>query len=371
MTVPLPPPPSAIATTPAPASAPPPRRRGLLVVAVVIAVVGVLAVPAAVVAGRAAADADRDRDRIARQTAIAAGTTLPPAVVSALTGEQAYGAIALLGLEGALDLPVSSFGAATDATDRAVADFRAQLDDAGGAVAAAYGPTLDGLDGRLADLRSTVTAAGPRSLDQIDASGALFDGYAAVLADLRDADDALTGAIDSPRLRRGAQLVELARDQSAAMGEISRLLLFSGVSDGSVTTPDGISRLAGARSTLDANDATIAELATGDYQRAAAVLADDTALSQLKAAADDALRGGIVDLVAVVDGPRLGSDDDPYAVFESDVAATIARTGEERLAAAGERRTRWARVMVGALGVVVVATIAVAILLPRALRPRR
>jgi hypothetical protein len=129
---------------------------------------------------------------------------------------------------------------ARSATDAEVTEFEAFV--AASPDGAVYQPGLDALDA-LGELRSNVDAdAGPRTLDNIDASRQVFDRYAAIVRGLLDAHKAFADTIDDPVVRAGAtaywrglqldeQIAQLGRDTVLAVvsptadsvGELSRL----------------------------------------------------------------------------------------------------------------------------------------------------
>ncbi|HKA83847.1 MAG TPA: nitrate- and nitrite sensing domain-containing protein, partial [Acidimicrobiales bacterium] len=191
-----------------------------------------LAIPIAallVVAGLEVLQSTRDAAEVKDQTDLATASIGPSGLINTLQNERNYASLWLLGFEGAVQLPIKSYDEAKQATDAAIADFRADIESKGGEVVETYGPALESLDG-LAELRDQVdTYKGARDRFNTDTSDPNFLGYTEIIAGLFDANTQVALSIDDPVLRRGVELSDLASRQTDAIARTIRSLLLPAV----------------------------------------------------------------------------------------------------------------------------------------------
>ena len=180
------------------------------------------------------------------------------------------------GLGGNVQLPVESFDEAKQATDDAIASFRADIESKGQEVADTYGPSLEPLDG-LTELRQQVdTYEGQRNLNNTDASDPNFVGYTEIVAGLFDANTQVALAIDDPVLRRGVELSDLASRQTDVIARTIRSLLLPGVTGNfRLDEPMEIAEASELFSQVQDNESQVHSLGAGVYAPPARQLKHD------------------------------------------------------------------------------------------------
>ena len=87
--------------------------------------------------------ATRDAQRVRDQSTLAEASIGPVSLLSLLENERNAAAVYLLKAEDAFALPVKDNAEARRFVDEALTDFRAEIDDRGGEIQAAYTPALD------------------------------------------------------------------------------------------------------------------------------------------------------------------------------------------------------------------------------------
>ena len=100
------------------------------------------------------------------------------------------------------------------------------VESKGGAIEAAYGPALDGLDQLeqiRADIDANVAANPNRTIDNNgDFSKQVFDGYTALIAPFFDATTRISLAINDPELRQGTELADAAARQVEVLSQMAQ-----------------------------------------------------------------------------------------------------------------------------------------------------
>jgi hypothetical protein len=306
-------------------------------------------------AGLEVAGAAGDIQGMRRQTALVEASLGPHGLLNRLEDERNVATITLVGLEDAVVLEVEDNAAARAQTDVAVTRLEAEIERIGGSVAVAYRPALAGLS-QLTGLREDVDAYdGPRGLAAIDSSRPFFDRYTDAMDLLFEANRRVVEAIGDPRLRRGAEIIDISTRQTDI---IARLVAEMGASlgrSGALREPDRMVSVSMLLHTLQANHAQIELYAVGDYGPPTAKLRAADQVALFPRLVDDALTTGEVHLDELLDagaGGEAGSSD--YVEFR-EAAAAILRTSAEGQEAAAAGRAR--RVLASTLGALVLTTV--------------
>lgn len=193
---------------PAPVPAPgrPARNRRPLLAAAVVLLVTLVAAGVALASREDAGRGGSDRASTAGEPSSASAAemaTAPRSVVEALQDERALATNRLRGTEEVIALEVTDTAEARRITDVAVASFETVV--AGSPEGAASAEGLATLDG-LGQLRTDIDAdPGPRDLDNLAASRAVFDRYAVMVDRLLEDQAAFAETIDDPVVRAGAE----------------------------------------------------------------------------------------------------------------------------------------------------------------------
>jgi hypothetical protein len=276
----------------------------------------------------------------AREDATRAGTSqLARDVLYRLVDERNYASVYMLGSENVVALPVDSVAESSAATDDALAALRASVEHAGDEVARTYGPALAEIDAELAALRGAVNGmTGPRDQNQAAATAPVYDGYVSLIDGMLTADNEFATTLRNGDAAQGAQLINVALRQNELRGRVIRSLLLAGIGPGGTPTAAQASELTRDRAALVANDARLAELATGDYRAPAGELAAAAPIDPLTAVVDDALTAPVVNVAAALESsPR----PDPYPDFEHSVEGTVTASLADSRHEAETRRLVW------------------------------
>lgn len=343
--------------TPGTTTGRPPRSPLPVVLAALVAVALAFG---SIAAALVAVDAGRDEDAARAAGRVASGSRLPDDLFRSLQDERNFGAVAIVGIDSALELPVTSFPQATAATDEALAGFRARLHDQGGAAQRAFGPIVDGLGAKLTALRAQVTGVGgERSVRQIDEAQSVFAGYKAQIDRLLSADRSIALAIDDPTLRRGVQLLDLGSRQEEQSGWLVREIVLLGITGDGVTDTGEARQLGQDLDALRAAGADIDRLATGAFVPAARSTAQ--ARGAVAGVAEQALQSAEPKIVRAVD---LGgtTDHNAFVTFRTGVVKVMDRHIAAEIAKARDRKTSATTVAV-LLGVAALAATAATIAL--------
>ncbi|HET6665044.1 MAG TPA: nitrate- and nitrite sensing domain-containing protein, partial [Acidimicrobiales bacterium] len=252
--------------------------------------------------------ADKAR-QVREQTSLAEASIGPASLLSLLEDERNAAGVYMLDAQDAFALPVEDNAQARAATDKAVADFREQVQDLGGEVEAAYGPALDAMS-EIGELRNRIDSfEGTRSLQNIEPTIEIFDAYGPFMAPFFEANKRVALAIDNPELRRGAELVDLSSRQTDLIAQLTRDLLLAAIGgDGKLKDPAEVSAVAGRLGQLDANKDLINTKATGDYSLLAGSLFHAKEIQLFPDVVEAALETGDIDADGVI---RYSAGEDP------------------------------------------------------------
>ncbi|HET6665442.1 MAG TPA: nitrate- and nitrite sensing domain-containing protein, partial [Acidimicrobiales bacterium] len=319
-----------------------------------------LAIPIAallVVAGLEVLQSTREADQVKEQTDLATASIGPSGLINSLQNERNYASLWLLGFEGTVQLPVESFDEAKQATDAAIASFRADVERKGGEVAETYGPALETLDG-LAELRQQVdTYKGERNTFNTDASDPNFVGYTEIVAGLFDANTQVALAIDDPVLRRGVELSDLASRQTDVIARTIRSLLLPGVTGNNrLDMPAEIAGASELFSQVLDNEAQVQSLGAGVYEPAAQRLKHENEVTGFIPLAQKTIdEAGAVPIVPILDTVDVDQDTAWYG-FRHRVEDILLDRADD-LNAAAERTRMWFIVLAAvAVAVAVIVT---------------
>ncbi|HET9608518.1 MAG TPA: nitrate- and nitrite sensing domain-containing protein, partial [Acidimicrobiales bacterium] len=303
----------------------------------------------------------RDVQRVREQTALAEASIGPVSLLSILENERNAAGVYLLGAEDAFALPVTDNAEARAETDSTLADFRAEVESQGGEIEAAYRPAIEAM-GRIAELRAEVDAVpdADRGLGNIVAVRENFGGYTEVMDPFFEANKRVALTVDDPDLRRGAELVDLAAQQTNIIAILVGDLLLAqvgGESPDGVTTADELATIAGLLGQLRANEQLILTKATGEYRQFAEALFAAEEVQRFPEVVQQALDTGVVDVDGVM---TYSAGDNPdtygYSVFRGGVTEVLVDRADE-IEAAATARQRWF-VLLAATTVVVAGLVA-------------
>jgi signal transduction histidine kinase len=228
--------------------------------------------------------------RTKEQTELAEAATGPGGLITTLQNERNYGAVWLLGFENSLELPVTSYEEAVQATDASIAAFKEEIARRGGDVAETFGPTIEQIEAEIGPLREYVTklpVETERGLNNTPISEPFYLGYIKMIDALFKANSQVAPAIDDATLRRGVELTILASREIESAGRVIRIFLLAGVNPGAMLdTPQEIGDAAGLQGQYETDLASVQQLATGRYEAPA------------NKAIDDVNKSGFRDLVA-------------------------------------------------------------------------
>lgn len=252
-----------------------------------------------------------------RRSAEAELVMAPRELVLALQDERAAATIGLLGLTGAVELPVADGAAARRQTDAAVAEFEAVA-----AAEPAYQDALAALPA-VTELRSELDGrTQPPGLSEAPYARQVHDRYSEAVTALLDAQTQVVAGIDDPELRRGASLSETALRQVELVSQLSQEVLAVPTAQG---TSESVRVMAGLRGELERGRSFVMSSADGAYADAAGRLDAVLAAAGSLDAVDTALSTGQVDLPAL-----LGATDamgQGWRTFLDEIQVVLARGG--------------------------------------------
>ena len=226
--------------------------------------------------------------------------TAPRAVVEALQDERALATNRLRGTDDVIASEVADTAEARRITDVAVALFETFV--AGSPEGAAYAGGLATLED-LGQLRTDIDAdPGPRNLDNLAASQAVFDRYAAMVDGLLDDQTAFAETIDDPVVRAGAEAYGRGLHLVEQTTQLVESSLWAVVMPGTAAVTD-VSRL---HTDLQQDlDALVAATAGTPYAEAAATVVGEVEGSGLLDATGGLPGDGSLDLSALFDARAL------------------------------------------------------------------
>jgi signal transduction histidine kinase len=223
------------------------------------------------------AQSAKEADQVEEQTELATSAIGPGGLITALQNERNYGSVWLVGIEGAIELPVSSFDQAKDQLDASLAQFKDEMNRRGGSVKATYAKAVADVEAKLPALRKRVdTYKGERGANNTTYANPFYEGYMALIDEMFKANGQVALAIDDSTLRRGVELTDLATHEVETGGRLVRWVFrASSTGDGLLADPDEIGDVAGMLGQYETDMASVQQLATGPYAAPAAKVAAD------------------------------------------------------------------------------------------------
>ncbi|HEX6424916.1 MAG TPA: nitrate- and nitrite sensing domain-containing protein [Acidimicrobiales bacterium] len=301
------------------------------------------------------------------QTELATAAIGPGGLITALQNERNYGSVYILGFEGALQLPVTSFDEAMAATDAAIAEFRADIEAKGGAVSRTYSPALREVTEQIGALRAIVTGYdGPRNQEMTEISDPFFTGVTELIDELFRANAQVPLSIDDPTLRRGVELTDLTTQQIENVARLTRVVLLAGVGGG-LDEPDEIAETAGLVGQVEANLDQTRDLGIGRYRPATDVAIDDFLTSGYLDYVQQAVDTGDVQLTEMM-GSLSREDDEGFNGLRAAVDRELLNRADELNADAAATQRRYIALAVAAVVVAGLVTWLVSRSITRPLR---
>jgi signal transduction histidine kinase len=280
-----------------------------------------------------------DLENQARLARMAVG---PGGLINRMQDERTWTVIDGSGADGpdlALNAPVEDYAEARRLTDEALADLRAEVAK-DSRVEAIFAPALDGFDA-LAGIRADVDAN--RATPERGTSGnttyteGIFQRYVALVRPIFDATDKVIVSIGDARLRRGAELVNIASRNIQQYSDLSRHILIDAFTEGGVNERSEIRAAAVRKSQWDAYtgqllaadppyDAVVTEHFPRDFVAAFSDLADRS------------LRGETLDPMLEIAPTMQITDWGGLKAFRDALSAEVTRTADEIAGDARERQ---------------------------------
>ena len=313
--------------------------------------------------------AEEERD-VRDQTSLAEASIGPASLLSRIEDERNAAGVYMLNAQDAFALPVEDNAQAREATDKEVADFRAQVEGMGGEVAAAYGPALDAM-GDIDELRNRIDSfEGTRDFNNIGPTAEIFDAYGPFMAPFFEANKRVALSIDNPDLRRGAELVDLSSRQTDLIAQLTRDLLLAYIAgDNKLNQPAEVSAVAGRLGQLKTNEDLIDTKATGDYQLLAGSLFHSEEIDLFPEVVEQALETGDINVDGVI---RYSAGEDPdtygYTVFRQGVTDQLGSKADALESDAEARQRAYVVLALLALGAAILITWLVSRSITRPLR---
>ncbi|HEY7069655.1 MAG TPA: nitrate- and nitrite sensing domain-containing protein [Acidimicrobiales bacterium] len=191
------------------------------------------------VVGVEVSSAAQHADEVSEQAALARAAVGPGGVITRLQSERTWAAVELTGADAlGITAPVESYPETRAATDEALDSFKRQTEEADPAVAAAFAPAfegLEGLDALRADIDNNIaTSPTYRTSNNQAFADEMYARYIAMMRPLFDATDQVTLTIDDKTLRDGAQLVNMTSRTIELFVDMARMHLTVGARQGGI-----------------------------------------------------------------------------------------------------------------------------------------
>ncbi len=218
-----------------------------------------LAVPLAALLVRTVVDVHaqaRDMQELRSQAELARAATGPGGLISQLQDERTWAVVELVGASGlGIRAPVESYEDSRLLTDEAISALRLEIDANSDLVGDGYAAAMAGLDGldtlraEIDENRATAPAAGTTANNQY--AETVYQRYVDLVRPFFDATKQIVGSIRDPRLRQGAEFVNLASQDIQQYSDMSRHMLIDGMSANAVDTREELRGAAAARALWD------------------------------------------------------------------------------------------------------------------------
>jgi signal transduction histidine kinase len=264
----------------------------------------------------------------------------------------------------ALDAPIEDYDQARRLTDEALAELRAEV-ARDPRVEPVFAPALDGFDA-LAAIRADVDAN--RATAEHGTGGntayteGIFQRYVALVRPIFDATDKAITSIGDARLRRGAELVNVASRTIQQYSDLSRHILIDASSEGGVDQLEEIRAAAVRTSQWDAYTRQLLD-AKPPYDAVVAEHFPHDFVAGLTELADRSLRGETIDPAAEIAPALQITDGGGLEAFREELSAAVTRTADE---IAGDARERQ-RNLIGIAVLTLAAALGLAYLVSRSI----
>lgn len=172
--------------------------------------VAALVLPLTAVAALCWVQVSQARDQVAEveaETDLARTALAPGGLVDALIVEQGDATVTPLGLRETAQLTFETYEETVAATDTALTEFRAGLADGGPVAVALFEPTLERIEGQLAEQRQVyaeMMTEGPGLMHLVPVLDELYPAYSEMIDGLIEANDDLADSISNSEMRGAA-----------------------------------------------------------------------------------------------------------------------------------------------------------------------
>jgi signal transduction histidine kinase len=294
-----------------------------------------------------------DAREVNAQADLARATIGPTGLTTALQNERTWPATELVGFGGQLDLEVSGYEDSRNATDRAIAQFREELEGREQRVQDAFAPAMKGLDD-LEQIRADIDAStAPRDTSNIAFSQTIFDRYTTIITPFFDATTRIALVVNDLELRQGTELADTVARQIEVMSVmLSGTITTAYLSPGGIDTPAEVAQISMWQETFRRN-AEVMSNPSGSYRG----LADRYFPAELTESADNAVTNALAthtvqldQMIAAIQVPY----EEGYIIYQDEVAEAITDRADSLASGAASRRLLFglmALVVVGAAGV--------------------
>jgi signal transduction histidine kinase len=213
-------------------------------------------------------DIDRHADQAAAEADIALAAIGPSGLMTALQDERSWAVVELVGQGENVNLAVVGYDDTRAITDDSIADFRAEVEQKGGDVAAAYRVALDTLVD-LEALREDIDVYdGEKSLVASDFADTIFRRYASIITPFQEGNTALALAVDDPDLRQGVELIDLIGREVETSAEMIRATIQAVLPPETEVNRTEIVQLSELSDRYLRYAHALEDLGTGEYRRA-------------------------------------------------------------------------------------------------------
>jgi signal transduction histidine kinase len=306
---------------------------------------------------------------VREQANLATASIGPSGAINALMNERNYTSLWMFGVEGAIDLPVTSMEQAREVTDDSIEAFRAEVARKGGRTEQIYAPALRALDD-LPGLRTSVDEYdGSRNILTEDGVGdEVWDGYSRLVTTLADRTTELAYAVEDSEMRRGVQLVDLATRQVDRISKAVRVTSVAAArNNGRLSHQDDYSASVLLATEAERQHGRIIDLSTGPYRPLGEELEAESDATNLIALTHEFTETQRVDIAKLLEAVSI-DDDESYYGFVHDVSGLTRQRADTLTGAAESDQRRMMALAAAALVVAVVITLLVVRSITRPLR---
>jgi signal transduction histidine kinase len=323
------------------------------------------------VVGVEVSSAAQRADEVSEQAELARAAVGPGGVITRLQSERTWAAVDLTGADAlGITAPVESYPETRAATDEALDRFERQTEAAGPAVAAAFAPAfegLQGLDALRADIDNNIaTSPTYRTSSNQAFADEMYARYIAMMRPLFDATDQVTLTIDDKTLRDGAQLVNMTSRTIDLFVDMARMHLIVGARQGGINDRTEIDAAASRKILWDKYNAALLA-AKPPYDKVIADTYPTEFNEGFTHLVERAMSGELVPTTELIE-PLMTTDWGGNKEMREETAAAVNRTADHLVAEARMRERLFAALGVVALVAAFVLTWLVSRSITRPLR---